>query len=208
MIEATCSMGKPPQSCKVFLKTKPSDTAIRDFLACQAQSRFSYPAVGASAAAFAPVGYVADHNRVLLGRGEQAWHHAVRLINTWQMFNMEWVRLCWPDAPIVEGVTVAVLLRHFGFWSLNAARIVYTLSEDIGPIKRYGFAYGTLLDHGESGEERFSVEWQSQDDSVWYDLFAFSRPRAVLAKIGYPLARRLQHRFVEGSKAAMARAVA
>jgi uncharacterized protein (UPF0548 family) len=191
----------------VFLKTKPSDNAIRDFLARQEQSRFSYAAVGASVVASAPAGYVADHNRILLGYGEFVWHHAVRAVNNWQMFNMKWVCLCWPDEPIVEGANVAVLIRHFGFWSLNAARIVYAISEDSGSIKRYGFAYGTLLDHGESGEERFSVEWHSRDDSVWYDLFAFSRPRAISARLAYPLARWLQRRFREDSKAAVAKAV-
>lgn len=101
---------------------------------------------------------------------------------------------------------MAVLISHLGFCSLNAARIVYTIQED-GGIMRYGFAYGTLADHGESGEERFSVEWHRSDDSVWYDLLAFSRPKALLARLGYPLARMLQRRFVDGSKLAMTRAV-
>ncbi len=180
----------------MFLKTKPSDTAIRDFLARQAQSHFSYPAVGASATGSVPAGYVADHNRALIGRGERTWQRAVKAINTWQMFNMKWIHLCWPDVAIVEGATLAVLIRHFGFWSLNATRIVYTIREDSGPIKKYGFAYGTLFDHGESGEERFSVEWHSEDDSFWYDVFAFSRPRAALVKLAFPLARRL-HQFAE-----------
>jgi uncharacterized protein (UPF0548 family) len=192
----------------VFLKAKPSDNAIRDFLARQVQSQFSYAAVGASVVTAAPTGYVADHSRILLGYGALVWRHAVSAVNNWQMFNMKWVCVCCPEEPIVEGANVAVLIRHFGFWSLNAARIVYTISEDNdGSIKRYGFAYGTLLDHGESGEERFSVEWHARDDSVWYDLFAFSRPRAISARLGYPLARWLQSRFREDSKAAMVKAV-
>jgi uncharacterized protein (UPF0548 family) len=192
----------------VFLRTKPSDVAIRDFLACQAQSRFSYPSVGVSILASAPAGHVTDRSRIRLGYGEPVWQQAVTAINNWQMFKMSWLQLCWPDAPIVTGTNVAVLIQHFGFWSLNASRIVYIVREDSNPIKRYGFAYGTLLDHGESGEERFLVERHSQDNSVWYDLFAFSRTRAIAARLGYPLARWLQRRFREDSKAAMARAVA
>jgi uncharacterized protein (UPF0548 family) len=191
----------------VFLKTKPSESEIRAFLARQAQSRFSYAAVGVSSDGSVPAGYVADHSRVLLGFGEQIWHQAVRAVKAWEMFNMGWIQLCWPDALIVEGVNVAVLIRHFGFWSLNGARIVYSIEEDSNSIKKFGFAYGTLLDHGESGEERFSVEWHRHDDAIWYDLFAFSRPRAMSAKIGYPLARWLQRRFREGSKSAMKKAV-
>jgi len=96
-------------------------------------------------------------------------------------------------------------VHHFGFFSLNACRIVYTLEED-GPIKRFGFAYGTLAGHAESGEERFTVEWNREDDSVWYEILAFSRPGQMLARLGYPLSRSLQKRFAEGSKAAMVKA--
>lgn len=190
----------------MFLTAKPSAAAIRDFLARQAESRFSYPSIGVSALASAPAGHVTDHNRIRLGYGDHAWQQAVNAIRGWQMFNMGWLELCWPSVPIAEGTDVAILIRHFGFWSLNAARIVYVISEESSPIKRYGFAYGTLLDHGESGEERFLVEWHSQDDSVWYDLFSFSRPRAIAARLGYPLARWLQRRFSKDSKAAMVRA--
>jgi uncharacterized protein (UPF0548 family) len=46
-----------------------------------------------------------------------------------------------------------------------------------------------------------------EDGGVWYDLYAFSRPRHWAARLGYPLARRAQRRFGLGSLAAMARAV-
>jgi uncharacterized protein (UPF0548 family) len=50
------------------------------------------------------------------------------------------------------------------------------------------------------------VEWRREDDSVFYDLYAFSRPNHFLAKLGYPLARRLQRRFARDSLQAMVRA--
>jgi uncharacterized protein (UPF0548 family) len=88
---------------------------------------------------------------------------------------------------------------------MSSARIVYQL-EDGQPIRRFGFAYGTLPGHIERGEERFSIEWLP-DDTVWYDIRAFSRPRHWLVRLGYPLARRLQRRFVRDSQSAMLRAV-
>ena len=120
------------------------------------------------------------------------------------MFEMPWANLCWPDAAIEAGVTVAPVFSHFGFWSMNAARIVYVIDER-EDTQRFGFAYGTLRDHAEIGEERFSVEFDPSDGGVYYDIYAFSRP-GLLARLGYPLARALQKRFVRDSKAAMVRA--
>ena len=67
---------------------------------------------------------------------------------------------------------------------------------------RFGFAYGTLPDHVERGEERFTIEWQA-DDSVWYDIYAFSRPKHPLARLGFPVTRMLQKRFARDSLAVM-----
>jgi uncharacterized protein (UPF0548 family) len=121
------------------------------------------------------------------------------------MFDIPWISLCWPETPVHVGATVAVLISHLGFWSMNACRIVYTIEEQGSP-KRFGFAYGTLPDHGEMGEERFLVEFNAEDQSVWYDLLAFSRP-GMWARVVYPIARALQKRFARESKAAMLRAV-
>jgi uncharacterized protein (UPF0548 family) len=119
--------------------------------------------------------------------------------------NMRWLRLDRTSAPIQVGTDVAVSVHHFGFYSLNACRIVYVVDEE-DPLKRFGFAYGTLAEHAESGEERFTVEW-NRDDTIWYDILAFSRPQQMLARLGYPLSRLLQKKFAEDSKAAMLEAV-
>ena len=101
---------------------------------------------------------------------------------------------------------MASLARAGGLWWLNACRIVYVIDEP-SPVRRFGFAYGTLPGHVECGEERFCVEHLA-DDSVWYDIRAFSRPRFWMTRLGYPLARRLQKRFAAESKAIMLRVAA
>jgi len=117
------------------------------------------------------------------------------------MFDFPWVELCWPSAQIDAGTNVAVLIRHFGFYSLNGARIVYVINDP----DTFGFAYGTLADHGESGEERFSIQFDRGSGAVVYDILAFSRPSHPLAKLGFPLTRHLQKRFARDSMAAMSR---
>ena len=189
----------------MFRLSAPSDDEIRRFISGQKDSGFSYPEVGASAT-LAPTGYNVDRNRIQLGKGEDTWQRSANAIRAWRMFSMPRVNLHWPSAPIQVGTDVAVSINHFGFYSLNACRIVYVVDEE-GPIKRFGFAYGTLAEHAESGEERFTIEWIREDDSVWYDILAFSRPRQMLARLGYPLSRLLQKKFAEGSKAAMLEAV-
>lgn len=71
-----------------------------------------------------------------------------------------------------------------------------------GVKRRIGFAYGTLPGHVECGEERFTITWQ-EDDSVWYEIQAFSRPRYWMTRLTKPLARHWQKRFARESKSAM-----
>src|SRR6202044_236101 len=97
------------------------------------------------------------------------WQRAKAAIRAWRMFEMRWLSLQWTSAPIKTGTDIAVVVRHFGFHSLNACRIVYVVDED-GPLKRFGFAYGTLAEHAETGEERFTVEWDREHDTVWYEI--------------------------------------
>ena len=187
----------------MFLLRKPSSSDIQIFLKQQTASDFSYPDVGATRSSTVPSGYIGDHNRMLLDKGAESWDRSVEAIKSWSMFEISWLELCWPNASISVESTVAVLVHHFGFYSLNPTRIVYVIDEVTEKIRRFGFAYGTLPEHSESGEERFSVEWDLVNDSVWYDIFAFSRPRALLARAASPLSRKLQKRFARDSQLAM-----
>ncbi len=131
---------------------------------------------------------------------------AIAAINRWEMFNIGWLELLWPEAPIEMGTTVAVLAHHLGFWSLNACRIVVVIDED-GPVRKYGLVYGTLPDHAERGQERFMVQWNRGSNKVLYEIFAYSRPNKMLARLGYPFTRALQKRFARDSMQAILSAV-
>ncbi|MDQ3606033.1 MAG: DUF1990 domain-containing protein [Gemmatimonadota bacterium] len=190
----------------MFFLRKPSEARIARFVAEQKREPLSYREVGASRARTPPRGYAANRGRVRLGRGEETYCRATHAVQRWAMYDMEWIRILWTDTPIEAGRTVGLLVRHYGFWSLNACRIVYVIDEREGVVRRYGFGYGTLSEHGERGEERFTVEWRREDESVWYELFSFSRPGPLLSWIGYPFNRALQKRFARESLRAMAEA--
>jgi uncharacterized protein (UPF0548 family) len=186
----------------LFILLRPSDTQIETFLAAQRDQRFAYLEVGATQTTLPP-GYRHDHNRIRLGSGRQTYEQACQALKAWQQFDLGWIKLHSTNTPIAVGATVAVLAHHLGFWSLNAARIVYVIEAETEQ-KRFGFAYGTLPDHAERGEERFSIEWNPSDDSVWYDILAFSRPNKLAPKLGYPLTRMFQRRFARESMQRMA----
>ena len=188
----------------MFTLARPNDSTIRSFLADRAADFFSYSEVGASRTS-APPGYNVDHNRVLLGHGEETFERAKAAIGEWQMFAIGWVELIHPSESICAGMNVGILAHTLGLYSLSSCRVVYLLDEST-PVRRFGFGYGTLTHHIERGEERFSVEWL-EDDSVWYDILAFSQPRHILARLGHFASRHYQRRFAVDSMAAMKRAV-
>ena len=193
----------------MFQLGEPSEVRISAFLRSQREAPYSYPEVGATRRGTKELaGYTVDRNRMRLGEGEEAFQRAVAALRAWKMCDVGWIWIFPRDAPVEVGTTVAVLARHHGFHSLNVCRIVYLIDEEDGDTLRYGFAYGTLPEHGERGEERFTVEWRRGDGSVYYDIYAFSRPNHLLSKIGRPLARRLQRRFARDSLRAMVRAIA
>jgi uncharacterized protein (UPF0548 family) len=189
----------------MFLLHKPSEEMVSEFIRSQGELPFTYSQTGATQAGDAPSGYYVDHNRTKLGQGTDTFQKGVLALRNWRQFDLGWVSIVPSDTAIAVGAVVAVRAHTFGFWSLNACRIVYVV-DDEGPVKKFGFAYGTLPDHVECGEERFTIE-QHADGSVFYDIFAFSRPRQLLVKTSVPLARRLQCRFVKDSLAAMRLAV-
>ena len=183
---------------------RPSSGGIREFLAAQSKLPFTYRAIGLTAGV-PPTGYALDHTRVKLGEGEEVFRNARAALDRWVQFRLGWVEAYPPETPIAVGEVVAVIARAIGLWSLNACRIIYVVDEP-APIRRFGFAYGTLADHVASGEERFLIEWDRATGEVWYDILAISRPRPFLSRLGYPYMRRVQKRFRKESAAAMVKA--
>ena len=183
--------------------TRPTPGRVQAFRDEQRALPFSYPQVGMTRDRGAPPsGFERDRYRERLGAGAATFDAARAAVRAWQMFPAPLATIEPAGIPIAPGEIAAVIVRAFGVWFLNAARIVYVIDEP----RRFGFAYGTLPGHAECGEERFLVE--SIDDTVWYDLDAISKPRYWAAQLAYPATRRLQRRFAERSKARMVELVA
>lgn len=188
----------------VFLTQRPSPEVIEAFLATSRGLGLSYQPIGI--ARKDPSEYRVDEVRVEIGSGVAAFERAKAALRDWEMFNTGFTEVFPAHASTEDGSTVAVLVRHLGFWSLNAARVVYQVRED-GEETRTGFAYGTLVEHGERGEEMFAVCFERKTQRLTYWLRAASQPAAFLAKLGYPFVRHLQAQFRRASSDAMIRAV-
>jgi uncharacterized protein (UPF0548 family) len=72
------------------------------------------------------------------------------------MFDIAWLRTFPENTEIFEGSKVAIVPFHCGFYSINVCRIIYVLDSAEQP-GLFGFAYGTLNEHAETREERFTV---------------------------------------------------
>jgi uncharacterized protein (UPF0548 family) len=186
----------------MFFAGRPSPAAIDRFVRASQELRVSYE----------PVGIVSgevpcrdlDQAIATIGRGHRDFTRARAALMAWRQFDIGWVETFPRDAPIAVGTVVAVLIRHFGFWSLNGCRVVYHVGSHESP--RFGFAYGTLTNHAESGEELFEVYLDAESDDVKYRIRATSKPQTALTHVGQPIVRVLQARFRRDSAAAMLRA--
>jgi len=187
----------------VFLTHWPTKSEIEKFIDKSSNLPLSYSPVGL--ARESPPGFNVDVASAIVGRGADAFARARLALSEWRHFELGWVELFPRAAPIEPGTVVAVLVHHLGFWSLNGCRVVYGL-DDRNDISQFGFAYGTLTNHVEMGEESFEVV-MTESEEVTYRIRAVSKPRAVIARIGYLYARMSQSRFRRDSIAAMRRAI-
>jgi uncharacterized protein (UPF0548 family) len=149
-------------------------------------------------------GFKVDEARAVIGQGFTAFTTAKNALRNWKQFDLGWVELYPQNAPLETGTVVAVLVRHLRFWSLNGCRIVYLTGDD-NDQTAFGFAYGTLGNHAELGEEIFEVSFDPESHEVSYRIRAVSKPRAALALAGYPITRLFQARFRRDSIDAMKR---
>jgi uncharacterized protein (UPF0548 family) len=186
----------------MFLLRRPSRLVIDRFLERSRDVPLSY----------GPVGLVLsgecrslDEASVVIGHGRRDFERAKTALMEWRQFDLGWVEL-WPrQSPTAVGTVVAVLIKHLGFWSLNGCKVAYHV--DANGSSAFGYAYGTLTNHAESGEELFDVFIDPRTDDVIYRIRATSRPQAMLTRLGQPIVRALQSRFRRDSAEAMRRAM-
>jgi len=149
-----------------------------------AAAPYSYDEVGGSAGELPP-GYRQTRRASRLGSGRGDFEEASALLFGWEMHRRAGLTVA-ASGPATTGRTV-VLGVGLGFVLVVPCRVVYVVNEP----RRHGFAYGTLPDHPEKGEESFVVVRDDADD-VWLQITAFSRPGSPVTRLAGPLNRMVQ----------------
>lgn len=185
----------------MFLLRRPSNVSVERFVRDSAALPLTYGPVGFVTRP--PAGFDVDELTMTIGRGVAAFDRARASLAAWTHFQLGWLGIFPQNAGTAIGTDVAVVIRHFGIWSMNGCRIVARVDEP----GRFSFSYGTLANHAERGEELFEVAMNEETGEVTYRIRAASQPRVALARASYPLVRMLQARCRSESADAMRRAV-
>jgi len=148
------------------------------------QADVTYPEVAATRGEL-PAGYRHTRRRTRVGDGRDVFIRAAAAVLSWEMHRRSGLAVA-ANGAAADGNTV--LLGYGPSPALVVpCRVVYEIDE---PGRR-GFAYGSLPDHPEQGEEAFLVVIDD-DRHVWLEVTAFSRPGLRIVRLAGPLARGLQ----------------
>lgn len=169
----------------------PSERELAGLLRQAEQSDPTYDYVG-SLLASGPGGEVrATERRVRaeLGSGQDTFERASEALRQWRPQRGFGAQIHPADAPIEEGVTVLVVLQIGPVAVVAPCRVVAVVDEP----NRFGFAYGTLPGHAESGEESFLIE-RSESGTVTTTIRVDARPATLPARLASPAVSMIQRR--------------
>jgi uncharacterized protein (UPF0548 family) len=162
----------------------------------------TYPEVGATRDGALPDGYRRIKARAQIGRGPRVFAAAARALRGFDMQREAGLRVrTQPGAEqVAVGVEVAMSLGIGPLRLWAPCRVVWAIDEP----QRYGYGYGTLPGHPESGEEGFEVTL-APDDPVWFEVRAFSRPGHWFVKAAGPAGSLIQDWATDRYRAAIQR---
>lgn len=166
-------------------------------------------------------GWIEDFDAVKVGEGKQAFTSACKAVKSWKHMSLGWVETNRP--PMKLGSRVCIAAKMLCFWQRNPLEIVYVnegtshtfnklvsngveVTRSKGQGEYFQFGQTTLEGHALAGEESFAVRWKA-DNTVWYEVYAFSKAQTLLAVGAYPLRRFFQHKFRRDSARCIAATV-
>jgi len=147
-----------------------------------------------------------DTLEVEIGVGDEAWERAKEGIRHWVPFDLAWSAIATrgnipkPELDVVVHATILGL--HFTV----ACRVVSIHDYEDDSSARFGFTYGSLMSHVETGEELFEVVRDSAG-RVSYRIDVMARPSRWYTRVTTPLVDHYRRRFRADSAEAIRRYV-
>jgi uncharacterized protein (UPF0548 family) len=178
-------------------------TQLDALLATSRTASPTYDEIGASRGDVLPSGYHRVRFEERIGDAV-AFDRAVTGLRTWAAHEGAGLRI-YPSEALAPDATVIAVTSLGPVQMVAPCRIVAIFKEP----DSFGFAYGTLPGHPESGEESFVLE--RRDGSTYFKVQAFSKPVDLFARLSGPVGRGVQRsvtrryvnalrRFVEAAK--------
>jgi uncharacterized protein (UPF0548 family) len=178
---------------------RPSEADLEALLARCRDADLTYGPPGISLTGDAPAGLTTHRWTAQLPH--DAFAAAQAAIRAWAVHRGAGLSVV-TDGPLAVGTNVAMSAPLPAGFVDATCRVVEVVDE----ADRFGFAYGTLPDHPERGEESFLVVRDGRD-SLRFDVCAVSVPTHPLARLAPPIADRIQASAVRRYLTAMQRAV-
>jgi uncharacterized protein (UPF0548 family) len=185
-----------------FHLRRSTDRHLNALLERSRDDELTYEPVGVSLEGHPPSGFARRRwSRELVG--PDSFDRASAALRRWAVHRGAGLLVA-TDGPLVVGTNVAVSARVGPGFVDACCRIVRVLDEP----DRYGFAYGTLSNHPECGEEAFVVSRvrDADADAARFDIEAVSRPNLRVARTVPAIHDRIQDRAARRYLAAMQRA--
>lgn len=140
---------------------------------------------------------------IIIGHGPGDFERASKLMFSFDMVNsMAWANVVESSATtksdMAVGTVLCTLVKCFNsIWTLNPVRVCHISksAKNLSKVKKMDqIAYSTITGHMISGEERFRVTLENNNDVV-FEIFSFTRGAGVLGTLSMPFIRPIQSAF-------------
>lgn len=140
---------------------------------------------------------------IIIGHGPGDFERASNLMFSFDMVNsMSWANVVEfsgsTKSDMAVGTVLCTLVKCFNsIWTLNPVRVCHTSrsAKNLSNVKKMDqIAYSTITGHMISGEERFRVTLENNDDVV-FEIFSFTKGAGVLGTLSMPFIRPIQSAF-------------
>jgi len=146
-----------------------------------------------------PKGFTTNYYHQKIGSTHAEFLEAKRIIANLDHLNWEWVECMTEPNQLQLDSIIATQVRYLGVWALDISKVIEIIDEKTDDLIRFGYVMGSTKYHVLHGEEAFILEYNRQNEETHYHIYSYSKPRGSLMRLGGPLIRRAQRKFVRAA---------